>query len=135
MAFLRNYDIKDLQNAMAETIKVYGCGSCGPRGFYGGTKVHFELEEDISKFFGTENTIIYSYGFSVASSVIPVYAHDGDVIVIDEKCNYSLQLGCLLSKKLTLRFKHNDVEDMRAKVKEARKSIKSSKLNKVILVQ
>jgi serine palmitoyltransferase len=37
----------------------YGCGTCGPRGFYGTLDAHLTLEERIAKFLGTEQAIIY----------------------------------------------------------------------------
>ena len=42
--------------------------------------VHLELEERLAKFMRTEESILYSYGFSTIASVIPAYSKRGDVI-------------------------------------------------------
>ena len=97
---------------MLATIKVYGCGACGPRNFYGTTKEHLDLEEDLMKAFNTTNAIVYSYGNNTLTSVIPVYAKKGDVVLVDELCNYPIQLGCRLSKAKIVKFRHNDIYDL-----------------------
>jgi serine palmitoyltransferase len=55
-------------------------GSCGPRGFYGTVDVHLDLEQELAKFLGAEEAIIYSYGFSTIASAIPAYSKRGDII-------------------------------------------------------
>ena len=42
--------------------------------------MHIELEDRLAKFLGTEEAIIYSYGFATIASAIPAYAKRGDVI-------------------------------------------------------
>lgn len=62
--------------------KKYGVGSCGPRGFFGTVDVHVELEAKIAQFIGTEEAILYSYGYSAISSAIPAYSKANDVIFV-----------------------------------------------------
>jgi serine palmitoyltransferase len=64
-----------------ETLKKYGVGTCGPRGFYGTIDVHMDLERDISRFLGTEDTILYAQDYAAISSVIPAFSKRGDYIV------------------------------------------------------
>ena len=45
----------------------YGCGTCGPRGFYGTLDVHLELEAKLATFLGTAQAIVYSLGLATAS--------------------------------------------------------------------
>ena len=40
-------------------IKDYGVGSCGPRGFYGTFDAHINLEEELAKFLGVDEAILY----------------------------------------------------------------------------
>ena len=63
------------------TLKNYGVGSCGPPGFYGTIDVHMDLERDISRFLGTEDTILYAQDYAAVSSVIPAFSKRGDYIV------------------------------------------------------
>ena len=45
---------ESIKNECIEVLKTYGCGSCGPRGFYGTVDLHLELENAIAKFFGVD---------------------------------------------------------------------------------
>ena len=44
--------------------------------------VHVHLEEKLAQFLGTEQAILYSYGFSTIASAIPAYAKKGDIIFV-----------------------------------------------------
>lgn len=46
--------VRKLQEICHNTIKKYGLGACGPRGFYGTIDVHLELEERLARFMGTQ---------------------------------------------------------------------------------
>lgn len=72
------------QTACERTINKYGVGACGPRGFYGTIDVHLHLEERVSRFLGTQSTILYSYDLATIPSVIPAFANRNDLIVCDE---------------------------------------------------
>lgn len=65
-----------------KSLRKYGVGSCGPRGFYGTMDVHLDLEERLAKFMKMEEAVVYSYGFSTVASAIPAYAKRGDVIFV-----------------------------------------------------
>ena len=103
---------KSVNEACKKTIVKYGCGSAGPRGFYGTIDVHLELEKRIAAFFGVDEAIIYSYGVATMTSLIPAYAKRGDLIVCDAGINYALQSGVILSRSTVHYFRHNDVADL-----------------------
>lgn len=69
-----------IKESAINSIKKYGVGSCGPRGFYGTVDVHLELEERLAKFMNQEEAVVYSYAFSTIASAIPAYSKRGDVI-------------------------------------------------------
>ena len=54
-------------------LEKYGCGSCGPRGFYGTIDQHLMIEEAMAVFMGTEEAISYSDGAATVSSTIPAF--------------------------------------------------------------
>lgn len=86
------------------SLRKYGVGSCGPRGFYGtvgkshefslyiyknntvtfvhSIDVHLELEERLANFMQTEEAVVYSYGFSTIASAIPAYCKRGDIVFV-----------------------------------------------------
>ena len=127
-----NYDIHNFENnqqrkeKLIKIIEEYGCGSCGPRNFYGGTLEHVSLEEEIKKIYNINEAIVISYGQNLMTSVVHVYSKPGNVVLVDEYCNYAIQLGCRLGKAKVLKYKHNDINDLSNKLEEAKKLISSS---------
>ncbi|KAF9898461.1 serine palmitoyltransferase component [Lobosporangium transversale] len=107
--FISNKDIKD---KAIKTLHNYGVGSCGPPGFYGTLDVHINLEKDIARFLGTESAIIYAQGFSTISSVMAAFSKRGDIIVVDDGCNFAIQKGTQISRSNIKWFKHNDMKDL-----------------------
>uniref|UniRef100_A0A1B6GWF9 Serine palmitoyltransferase 1 n=1 Tax=Cuerna arida TaxID=1464854 RepID=A0A1B6GWF9_9HEMI len=95
-------------------IETYGVGACGPRGFYGTTLEHLELEKSLAEFAGLADALVYSYGFATAASAIPAYAKKEDIIFVDEKRNFAIQKGLDASKSVVKFFKHNDTKDLEA---------------------
>ena len=98
--------IKDISKAALIT---YGCGSCGPRGFYGTIDVHLDLEKKISQFCRTDDAIMYSDGASAATSTVAAFAKRGDLLIVDEGVYEALQTGVTLSRANVVYFKHNDM--------------------------
>ncbi|XP_056146717.1 serine palmitoyltransferase 1 [Lampris incognitus] len=115
LGLLHNERVK--QKALA-SLKKYGVGTCGPRGFYGTFDVHLELENRLAKFMKTEEAIIYSYGFATIASAIPAYSKRGDIVFVDEAACFSIQKGLQASRSIIKYFKHNDMEDLERLLKE-----------------
>ncbi|XP_034654085.1 serine palmitoyltransferase 1 [Drosophila subobscura] len=125
LGFLEDQDI--LEEA-CKSLRKYGVGSCGPRGFYGTMDVHLELEERIAKYMDLEEAIVYSYGFSTVASAIPAYAKRGDIIFVDEAVNFAIQKGLDASRSTIVYFKHNDVKDLeRLLVEQEKRDLKNPK--------
>lgn len=73
---------QNIQEDAIRSLKKYGVGSCGPRGFYGTVDVHLELEEKLAEFMNMEEAVVYSYGFSTIASAIPAYAKRTDICFV-----------------------------------------------------
>mmetsp|Transcript_8826 Transcript_8826/g.26527 ORF Transcript_8826/g.26527 Transcript_8826/m.26527 type:complete len:491 (+) Transcript_8826:183-1655(+) len=112
---------KRVKEACIRTMEKYGCGSCGPRGFYGTMDMHLNCESRVAKFCGSDDAIIYSFGTATNSSVIPAFCKRGDIIICDEGVNYAVQAGCKLCRSDIYRFKHNDISDLKRILEEVRK--------------
>lgn len=135
--FLGMQDREEVRIAAKKAIEKYGCGSCGPRGFYGTIDVHLELEEKIAAFMKTDESILYSYDLATAASTIPAFCKRGDAIVCDQTCNWGIKNGCTLSRSAVKYFRHNDMEDLETKLKEIVEEGKKSgrkRLNKRFIV-
>ncbi|KAL2714983.1 serine palmitoyltransferase 1 [Vespula squamosa] len=130
---------EEINEIATKTIKKYGVGSCGPRGFYGTVDVHLELEERLAKFTDTEEAIVYSYGFSTIATAIPGYCKKNDLVFVDEKINFAIQKGLDASRSTIKYFKHNDVQNLHdlllEQEKKDKKNPKASKIKRFLIIE
>ncbi|MEE6459710.1 hypothetical protein FKM82_000706 [Ascaphus truei] len=67
---------------------------------------------------GTEEAIIYSYGFATIASAIPAYSKRGDIVFVDEAACFAIQKGLQASRSSIQYFRHNDMDDLERLLKE-----------------
>jgi len=121
-----------IEEKAVKSLNKYGVGTCGPRGFYGTIDVHLDLEKKIASYLGTDEAILYSYGFSTIASVIPAYSKRTDVIFCDDGVGFAVQKGIVASRSKVYWFKHNDLDDLESKLKEQEeRDIKNPKKAKI----
>jgi serine palmitoyltransferase len=108
-----NVDKQTLAAAEAALYK-YGCGTCGPRGFYGTLDVHIQLEKALAVFLRTEKAIIYSFGIATISSVVPAFVRKGDLLFVDDGIHFTGAVGTRLARGGVRPFAHNDVAALEA---------------------
>ena len=65
---------------------------------------------------GTQEAILYSYGFSTIASAIPAYSKRGDVLYVDEAASFPIQKGIIASRSKIVFFRHNDMVDLEDKL-------------------
>uniref|UniRef100_A0A7N5KG84 Serine palmitoyltransferase 1 n=1 Tax=Ailuropoda melanoleuca TaxID=9646 RepID=A0A7N5KG84_AILME len=116
--FLGLLDNPRVKAAALASLKKYGVGTCGPRGFYGTFDVHLDLEDRLAKFMKTEEAIIYSYGFATIASAIPAYSKRGDIVFVDRAACFAIQKGLQASRSDIKLFQHNDMADLERLLKE-----------------
>ncbi|XP_010531052.1 PREDICTED: long chain base biosynthesis protein 1 [Tarenaya hassleriana] len=127
---------KKLLESCTSALEKYGVGSCGPRGFYGTIDVHLDCETRISKFLGTPDSILYSYGLSTMFSAIPCFCKKGDIIVADEGVHWGIQNGLQLSRSTIVYFKHNDMDSLRNTLEKIMtRNKRAKKLRRYIVVE
>ncbi|KAJ8602637.1 hypothetical protein CTAYLR_004101 [Chrysophaeum taylorii] len=97
-----------LKEAATAALRKYGCGSCGPRGFYGSIDLHVELEKKVAAFFGAEKAIAFSDASSCATSTVAAFAKRGDLLLVDFGVSEPLQTGCVLSRAQVVVFRDAD---------------------------
>lgn len=138
MNFLCMSGRKDVEESAVKSLRKYGVGSCGPRGFYGTVDVHLKLEEKLESFMNCEEAIIYSYGFATIASAIPAYSKRGDIIFADEGVHFAIQKGIQASRSEVVYFKHNDLDDLERVLKlqqeEDRKNPKKAKVTRRFMI-
>ena len=98
--------------AAEKTARHYGSGCTGSRFLNGTLDLHLALERDLAEFMGREAALVFSTGFQTNLGTISVLVGRDDVVIIDKLDHASLVDGCFLSAGKTLRYKHNDMEDL-----------------------
>ncbi len=96
-----------------------GYGMSSVRFICGTQDIHKELEAKISKFLGTEDTILYAAAFDANGGVFEPLFNDQDAIISDELNHASIIDGVRLCKAQRYLYKHNDIRDLEEKLKES----------------
>lgn len=117
---------KELKDTAVKALTKYGCGSCGPRGFYGTIDTHEILEKDLAGMIGTPDAITFSDTEATSSTVLPAFAKRGDLIVVDDGCNDSILVGANLARCTAHYYKHNDLADLERVLKSVRDADKKA---------
>jgi glycine C-acetyltransferase len=105
--------------AAHEAIDKRGYGMSSVRFICGTQDIHKELEEKISQFLGTEDTILYAAAFDANGGVFEPLFNEQDAIISDALNHASIIDGVRLCKAQRFRYEHNDMKDLEAKLKEA----------------
>lgn len=122
---------EDLKKAAKDAIDSHGVGAGAVRTINGTLDLHRELEETLAQFKGTESAIAYQSGFNCNMAAISAVMNKNDAILSDELNHASIIDGCRLSKAKIIRVNHSDMDDLRAKAKEA---VESGQYNKVMYI-
>ena len=85
----------------------------------GTQEIHKELERRISKFLGTEDTILYTSCFDANGGLFETLLGEEDAIISDELNHASIIDGVRLSKAQRFRYKNSDMADLEAKFQAA----------------
>lgn len=111
-----------LVEAAVRATRQYGVGSGAVRTINGTLALHAELENRLADFKGTEAAIAYQSGFNCNMAAISAVMGAGDAILSDQYNHASIIDGCRLTKAAVIRYAHSDMDDLRAKAKDARES-------------
>jgi glycine C-acetyltransferase len=105
--------------ASKDAVDKYGFGMASVRFICGTQNVHKELEEKLSEFLGTEDTILYAAAFDANGGVFEPLFNDQDAIISDELNHASIIDGVRLCKAKRFRYKHSDMADLEEQLKQA----------------
>jgi len=112
-------DHPELIKAAKEALDSHGLGMASVRFICGTQDLHKELEAALTKFLGTEETILYPSCFDANCGLFETLLTEKDAIISDELNHASIIDGIRLCKAQRFRYKHNDMADLEAKLKEA----------------
>lgn len=105
--------------AARQALDDWGFGLASVRFICGTQSIHKELENRLSEFLGTEDTILYGSCFDANGGLFETLLDAEDAIISDELNHASIIDGVRLSKAARFRYKNGDMADLEAKLKEA----------------
>lgn len=105
--------------AARESYDKWGYGLSSVRFICGTQEIHKQLEEKISEYLGTEDTILYTSCFDANTGLFETLLTAEDAVISDELNHASIIDGIRLCKAARYRYKNNDMEDLESKLKKA----------------
>lgn len=109
----------EVVKAAQEIMDEWGFGLSSVRFICGTQQIHKDLEEKVSEFLGTEDTILYVAAFDANGGVFEPLLGDDSAIISDELNHASIIDGVRLCKAQRFRYKHSNMEELEQCLKDA----------------
>jgi 7-keto-8-aminopelargonate synthetase-like enzyme len=106
--------------AAKDTADKYGVHSAGSGALVGNSVLSRQLENTIAEFLHCEHALLFPTGWAAGFGLINGLVRPGDYLVMDALAHACLQTGAAAATENVIRFRHNDAEDLRAKLKKIR---------------
>lgn len=113
-------DHPEIKKAAAASLEKWGFGMSSVRFICGTQEIHKTLEEKISKFLEMDDTILYTSCFDANGGIFETLLKEEDAIISDELNHASIIDGVRLAKSMKFRYKNNNMQDLEAKLIEAK---------------
>jgi glycine C-acetyltransferase len=110
----------EIVRAAHEALDRWGFGMASVRFICGTQELHRELEEALSAFLGTDDTILYSSCFDANGGIFEALLSDEDAVISDALNHASIIDGIRLCKARRLRYANRDMDELEARLTEAR---------------
>lgn len=123
LGFARSSELKSSTNEALLRIPQYRNGSAGSRLLSGNHAFTEETEAFIAAFHHAESGLIFNSGYDANVGLISSLAQRGDTIISDELIHASLIDGARLTHANRYSFKHNNLDDLEAKLKVSKGNI------------
>ncbi len=101
-----------VKEAARAAVERYGSGCTGSRLMNGTLDLHVELERRLAEWMKCEAALVFTTGFQTNLGTISALVGRHDTVVIDRSDHASIVDGCRLAMGESLRFKHNDLDDL-----------------------
>jgi glycine C-acetyltransferase len=109
-----------IKAAARDGIDTYGFGLSSVRFICGTQTIHKTLEDKVTEFLGTEDTILYSSCFDANGGLFETILGPEDAVISDELNHASIIDGIRLCKAARYRYRNGDLDDLRTSLKDAR---------------
>ncbi|HEY0389125.1 MAG TPA: glycine C-acetyltransferase [Gaiellales bacterium] len=109
----------DIVAAAHDALERWGFGMASVRFICGTQRIHRDLEERLSAFLGTEDTILYSSCFDANGGLFETLLGAEDAVISDELNHASIIDGIRLCKAQRLRYRNRDLDELEARLQES----------------
>ena len=109
----------DIVAAAHAALDRWGFGMASVRFICGTQRIHRDLEQRLSEFLGTEDTILYSSCFDANGGLFETLLGPEDAVISDELNHASIIDGIRLCKAQRLRYRNSDMDELEARLQEA----------------
>jgi len=106
----------EVQEAARNAITRFGSSCTGSRFLNGTLALHETLENELAEWVQKDNALIFSTGMQVNLGTISSLVGRNDYIILDKEDHASIVDGARLSYGKMVRFRHNDMDDLRGKL-------------------
>jgi len=100
------------KEVVLEILDKWGAGAPSSRSIAGSFLIHRELEEELSRFKGTERTLLFSTGYMANMGILTTLVGEGDLILSDQFNHASIIDGARLSRAEVWVYKHKDMDHL-----------------------
>ena len=111
-------DNQEIEMAVVNGLQKHGFGMASVRFICGTQDIHKELEENLTNWFGTEDTILYTSCFDANAGLFETILGPEDAIISDALNHASIIDGIRLCKAQRKVYQHADMNDLEEKLKE-----------------
>lgn len=115
-------DHPDLIHAAKEALDRHGYGMASVRFICGTQDLHRKLEKRLASYLGHDDTILFAACFDANGALFEPLLGPEDAVISDALNHASIIDGIRLCKAKRYRFANSDMEDLEAKLKEAREA-------------
>jgi len=118
MGLARNEELAEIIRKR-EKEESPGIGGTGSRLLSGNHDYYSQVEDYLKSVFEAEGVLIFNSGYHANQALVSSVAQKGDTIIYDQLAHVCLKEGAWLSKAETIAFRHNDMEDLEQKLRQA----------------
>lgn len=123
LGFSKNKEIENLTESILNNYGLHHSGSTGSRLISGSNQLTEEAERFVADYFSCESALIFNSGYDANLGLLSSIAYRNDTIIYDEYVHASIRDGIRLSFAKSYSFKHNDLNDLEAKIRLAKGSV------------
>lgn len=105
-----------------DTLRKFGTGCGTSAASCGMSSQHKEVEKKVAKLVGKERAVLFPTGFTANVAAISYLTGSKDLIIFDRECHSSIVNGLKLSEAKWVSFKHNNVADLKMKLRKYQNS-------------